>query len=367
LLTKSLTAPPKEHFGLADTETRYRQRYIDLAVNVDSFERFAIRSAVVSTLRGVLVEHDFMEVETPLLHAIAGGATARPFITHHNSLGIDLYLRIAPELYLKRLLVGGYERVFEIGRSFRNEGLSPRHNPEFTMLEAYWAYARGDDWMDLMERTIERLAREHGAMGRRRGDEGMPSHEVHYEELVLDMSAPFKRARYADLVAEHAGVDIFDAAAVEQAAAARGIETAGRGTARIADDLFGECVESHLTQPTFVTHFPIELSPLAKASPEDPRVAERFELYMAGLEVANGFSELNDPDEQLRRFEEQVAAKDPELPGQVDYDYVEALRYGLPPAAGIGVGIDRLVMLLTDTPTIRDVILFPLLRPLERD
>ena len=386
LLTKSMKAPPKEHFGLADVEARLRERHVDLAANRDSYRRFVDRSRIVSALRTMLERQDFMEVETPMLHAVAGGAAARPFITHHNKLDLDLYLRIAPELFLKRLLVGGYERVYEIGRSFRNEGLSPRHNPEFTMLEAYWAYARAEQWMQFTEVMIRTLARESavrggpaGAGGEAGGDDsaadatreagGTDGGEVgvlHWNGHVIDTGPAFARASYGELVQRHAGVDLHDEAAVTAACRQHGIDTAGLSPAKLVDELFGACVEPHLVQPTYVVDFPIEHSPLAKARPDDPRLAERFELFMGCMEVANGFSELNDPDDQLARFEAQVAARDPELPAQVDHDYVDALRYGMPPAAGIGIGIDRLVMLLTGSPTIRDVILFPLLRPLDR-
>jgi lysyl-tRNA synthetase, class II len=363
LLTKSQAVPPKEWFGLADVETRYRQRYVDLLANAESSARFRARSAMVGDLRRFLIGRGFLEVETPMLHAIAGGATARPFITHHNTLDMSLYLRIAPELFLKRLLVGGYERVFEIGRNFRNEGISPRHNPEFTMLEAYWAYARARDWMLALEELLPLLAERHGQAGE--GDPEGP--RVRRGNLLLDFTPPWPRRAYAELLAELAGVDAFDHAALEAACRARKLPHAGRTTEALADELFGACVEPTLTQPTFVTHFPVSMSPLAKVSPEDPRVAERFELYVAGMEVANAFSELNDPDEQLRRFEAQVSQKDPELPAEVDQDYVTALRYGMPPAAGIGLGVDRLAMLLTGAESIRDVILFPLLRPSARD
>jgi lysyl-tRNA synthetase class 2 len=348
LLTKSLAVPPKEWFGLADVETRYRQRYVDLIANPESVTRFRARSAIVTDMRRFLEARGFLEVETPLLHAIAGGAAARPFVTHHNTLDMDLYLRIAPELYLKRLLVGGFERVFEIGRNFRNEGLSPRHNPEFTMLEAYWAHARAADWMEALEELLQALAAVRGADG-------------------VDFTPPFPRRSFASLLQEHAGADLFDERSLAEACARQHIAVVKRGPWSLAEELFGECVEPHLRRPTFVTEFPLAMSPLAKASPEDPRVAERFELYVAGMELANAFSELNDPDEQLRRFEGQVAARDPELPAEVDHDYVTALRYGMPPAAGIGIGVDRLVMLLTGAESIRDVILFPLLRPAARD
>ncbi len=366
LLTKSLAGMPKEHFGLADVETRYRQRYVDLAANPESFERFQIRSQALAEMRRFLEQRAFMEVETPVLHPIAGGAAAKPFITHHNTLDIDLYLRIAPELYLKRLLVGGFERVFEIGRNFRNEGLSPRHNPEFTMLEAYWAYARGYDWLPLVETLLSDLVREHGAFGR--GDAELRETQLPWGDagVVVDFAPPFARRSYAELLREHADADAFDEASLHAAARREQIDVEGRTIAQVTDDLFGACVEEHLVQPTFVTDFPLTMSPLSKAAPEDARVAERFELFAAGMELANGFSELNDPAEQLARFEAQVSSRDPELPSEVDHDYVNALRYGMPPAAGIGIGVDRLVMLLTATPTIRDVILFPLLRPTGR-
>ncbi|MCB9897509.1 MAG: lysine--tRNA ligase [Planctomycetes bacterium] len=358
LLTKSLLPPPKEYYGLADVELRYRRRYVDLAANPERLEHFARRSAIVRDVRRFLEEHDFMEVETPMLHAIAGGAVARPFITHHNTLDCDLYLRIAPELFLKRLLVGGFEKVFEIGRNFRNEGLSPRHNPEFTMMEAYWAYARMDDWVAACEELVASLAERH-VQQRVEGD-GL---KVRWGEQVVDLARPFRRASWDELFREHLGCSVFDDAAVLAAARARGVDVAGRPVAKVAEDLFAEVVEPHLVDPTFVTDFPIALCPLAKARPEDPRVGERFELFVARVELANGFSELNDPAEQQARFEEQVRDADPETPKEVDHDYVTALAYGMPPAAGIGIGIDRLVMLLTGAEAIRDVILFPLLRP----
>jgi lysyl-tRNA synthetase, class II len=357
LLSKSLAVPPAEWYGLSDVETRYRQRYVDLLANPESQARFRARSEIVSGLRAFLGARGFLEVETPMLHPIAGGAAARPFVTHHNTLDLDLFLRIAPELYLKRLLVGGFERVYEIGRNFRNEGLSPRHNPEFTMLEAYWAYARAADWMGAMEALLPELCRAHaGGLTVERGGR------------TLDLAPPYRRASYATLLREHADADIFDEASLRARCQALSLPVApGAGRAALIDALFSERVEPALVNPTFVTDFPMEMSPLAKASPERapgrPPVAERFELYVSGMELANGFSELNDPLDQLRRFEEQVASRDPELPAEVDHDYVNALRYGMPPAAGIGVGVDRLVMLLTGAESIRDVILFPLLRP----
>ncbi len=360
LLTKSLAAPPGEYYGLSDVETRYRQRYIDLIANTESQDRFRARSAIVRDMRRYLEDRQFMEVETPMLHAIAGGAAAKPFFTHHNTLDLDLTLRIAPELHLKRLLVGGFERVFEIGRNFRNEGLSPRHNPEFTMLEAYWAYARMDDWIESTEELLAQLVVGHG-----RRDEGDAETTLRREGRQLDFSRPFARATYAELLQEHGGVDVFDEESVLAGARRQRLPVEGRNLDKIIDDLFGECVEAHLLNPTFVTDFPLSLSPLSKQRPDDERLAERFELYIDGIEVANAFSELNDPEDQLRRFEAQVASRDPETPAKVDEDYVTALSYGMPPAAGIGIGIDRLVMMLTDSQTIRDVILFPLLRPVQ--
>ncbi|HEX5011357.1 MAG TPA: lysine--tRNA ligase [Planctomycetota bacterium] len=361
LLTKTLSQPANEYFGVADVELRYRQRYVDLVANPGSAARFRARCRMVDELRAFLRGRGFLEVETPMLHAIAGGATARPFITHHNTLDIALYLRIAPELFLKRLLVGGFERVFEIGRNFRNEGLSPRHNPEFTMLEAYWAYARAGDWMAALEELLPRLAETCACDPQGREAPGGP--RVRRGEAVIDFTPPFKRGRYADLIKKETGVDVMEAGSLRKAAQAFPVPP-GSSDAAIADFLFSEHVEPKLgMDPFFVTDFPLAMSPLAKRSPEDPRLAERFELFIGGMEAANAFSELNDPEDQLRRFEEQVARKDPELPAQVDHDYVDALAHGMPPAAGIGIGVDRLAMLLTGAESIRDVILFPLLRP----
>jgi len=358
LLTKTLSPPPDEYYGVADVELRYRRRYVDLIANPDTVERFRRRSALVRDMRAFLEGRDFMEVETPMLHAIAGGAAAKPFITHHNTLHTDLYLRIAPELHLKRLLVGGFERVFEIGRNFRNEGLSPRHNPEFTMLEAYWAYARMDDWVDASSKLLAQLAAAHGQR-----DEGDAEHTVRFGGKALDFSLPFARRSYVELIAEHADADVLDEASVLAACKRQQIAVEGRTHGQLVDDLFGECVEPRLQDPTFVTDFPLSMSPLSKASTEQPELAERFELFIAGMEVANAFSELNDPIEQLARFESQVQSHDPETPSEVDHDYVAALCHGMPPAAGIGIGVDRITMLLTGAESIRDVILFPLLRP----
>jgi lysyl-tRNA synthetase class 2 len=361
LLAKSLAVPPSEWYGLADVETKYRQRYVDLIANPETQERFRLRSQMVARMRAFLEGRAFVEVETPMLHGIAGGAAARPFVTHHNTLDLELYLRIAPELHLKRLLVGGFERVFEIGRNFRNEGLSPRHNPEFTMLEAYWAHARMDDWIEATSELLAELFAELSTP-----PEGEPQGVVTWGEQRIDFRPPFARAAYGELLQRHAEVDPDDEAGVLEAAKRQRIETKGRSHGQLVDDLFGHCVEPHLVDPVFVTDFPLSMSPLAKARSDAPHLAERFELYVAGMEVANAFSELNDPAEQLARFEEQVASRDPELPSEVDHDYVTALSYGMPPAAGIGIGIDRLAMLLTGAETIRDVILFPLLRPTSR-
>jgi len=370
LLTKSLLVPPAEWYGLADVELRYRQRYVDLIANEETRLRFRARSAIVGGLREQLAARGFLEVETPQLHPIAGGAAARPFITHHNTLDLDLYLRIAPELYLKRLLVGGFEKVFEIGRNFRNEGLSPRHNPEFTMCEAYWAYARAADWMEAAEQMLATLVERHAAGPAVAGPAGdgadavgprPSSRHVLRNGAWLDFTPPFARVSYAELIRRHTGCDILDPQDRARVKRERELPAAATDT-ELAEILFS-IAEPQLVQPTFVTDFPLAMSPLAKASPRDARVAERFELYVAGMEVANAFSELNDPLEQQRRFAEQVASRDPEQPSEVDTDYVTALAYGMPPAAGIGLGIDRLVMLLTGADSIRDVILFPLLRP----
>jgi lysyl-tRNA synthetase class 2 len=352
LLAKSLAPPPEKWHGLSDTEQRYRRRYVDLWAGPDVRQVFVARSRIVSATRRFLEERGFLEVETPVLQPIAGGATARPFITHHNALGIDMYLRIAPELYLKRLIVGGLERVFEFARNFRNEGLSVRHNPEFTMLEVYWAQADYRHQMDLVEELLEALATDlHGAP------------RSTFRGHSFDFARPFRRVSYLDLFRERNGCDFYDETAVRGLAARHGLEE-DHGYAKLAGDLFEATCEDALEGVCFLVDYPIELSPLAKADPARPRVAERFELFVGGMELANGFSELNDPAEQHRRFAEQVATLDPEAPGEVDLDYVQALEYGMPPTAGIGIGIDRLVMVLTDQSSIRDVLLFPTLRPL---
>jgi len=367
VLVKCLLPMPEKWHGLTDVETRYRQRYLDLIVNPDSRRVFETRARVVAAIRQFLNARGFLEVETPMMQPIAGGALARPFTTHHNALDIDLYLRIAPELYLKRLTVGGLERVYEINRNFRNEGISTQHNPEFTMLEFYEAYVDYQHLMRLTEDMLAEIARE--AVG------GV---EVPFGDQMLSFAAPYRRLSLRHAAAEAAAeklgrpvneADLRDAARAARVAADLGLDigkTPGPVQAgKTALSIFEALWESRLLQPTFVYDFPTDVSPLAKQKADDPETVERFELYAGGFEIANGFSELNDPAEQQRRFESQLrdrAAGDIEA-HQMDEDYVRALQYGLPPTGGEGIGIDRLVMLLTNSPSIRDVILFPLMRP----
>lgn len=358
LLTKSIELLPEKFHGLTNIDTCYRQRYVDLISNTETMERFRLRSKIVQQIRNFFLNKDFLEVETPILHPIAGGATAKPFMTHHNTYHTDLFLRIAPELYLKRLIVGGYERVFEMNRNFRNEGVSPRHNPEFTMLEFYQAYATYEDLMDLTEALFKNLCQSL-----------FDKMQLNYGETVIDFSQSFTRATIFDLLLEKAGYeeeqlrDIAFLTAKLQEKEVEVLDTFGVGKLQFL--LFEEEVEETLLQPTFVIGYPTEVSPLARQSDNDPEITDRFELYIAGKEIANGFSELNDPEEQQRRFLQQL--EDREAGDQeahmMDEDYVNALEYGMPPTAGEGIGIDRLVMLFTDSPSIRDVILFPLLRP----
>jgi lysyl-tRNA synthetase class 2 len=358
LLAKSCRPLPEKWHGLTDQETRYRQRYLDLLVNPDSRAIFLTRSRTVEFLRRFLTERGFLEVETPMMQPIAGGATARPFKTHHNTLDMDLYLRVAPELYLKRLLVGGFERVFEVNRNFRNEGISTQHNPEFTMLEFYQAYATYRDLMELTETMFSALVREL---------KGQPLLE--YQGTQIGFSPPWKRITLREgLLAsgELGEEDLHDRSKLQGCAKRLGIDLTGdEPPGRVLVDLFEKVVEPKLIQPTFVTEYPIEDSPLARRNDRNPEVADRFELYVFGREIANAFSELNDPPDQKERFLEQAGAKSPgeESAGGVDEDFLRALEYGMPPAAGEGIGVDRLVMLLTDSPSIRDVILFPQLRP----
>ncbi len=357
LLAKCLAPPPEKWHGLADIEARYRRRYVDLWASEGVREVFVKRSRMISLVRRFLEARGFLEVETPTLHPIAGGAAARPFVTHHNALGLDLYLRIAPELYLKRLIVGGLERVFEVSRNFRNEGLSKEHNPEFSMLEVYQAQADFRHMLELTEQLLEHLALE--ILG---------TTTLEFRGARYDFKAPFRRARYDALFAERNGFSLFDEKRVLARARELGLPAPENlGFWNAAAEVFEATVEEGLSGPLFVTHYPTPICPLAKVDPADPRFAERFELFVGGMEVANAFTELNDPVEQEARFRAQVEIKDPEAPGEVDVDYVQALEYGMPPAGGLGIGLDRLAMLLTNQPSIRDVLLFPTLRPQPRN
>jgi len=357
VLTKSMRPLPEKWHGLQDVETRYRQRYLDLIVNENVRRTFQTRSRVITLIRQFLVERDFQEVETPMMHPIPGGAAALPFKTHHNALDLNLYLRIAPELYLKRLLVGGIERVFEINRNFRNEGLSTQHNPEFTMVEFYQAYATFEDLMDLTEELLCHICKD--ILG---------TYKAVYQETEIDFTPAWQRFTLKEAAAKYGNLDIKDLDDLEKVrshAKRLGIDLTGNEPiGEIVAEIFEEVAEKHLVQPTFITHFPVEVSPLARSNEQDPRVTDRFELYIAGREIANAFSELNDPEDQRRRFASQAEAKQiiDGRPAEIDEDFLLALEYGMPPAAGEGIGIDRLVMLLTDSSSIRDVILFPLLR-----
>ena len=357
LLAKCLHPLPEKWHGLTDVEIRYRQRYLDLLANAEVRHSFEKRAKVLAGIRAFLTERDYLEVETPILQSIAGGAAAKPFLTHHNALDMSLQLRIAPELYLKRLLVGGFERVFEIGRNFRNEGVSTRHNPEFTMLEFYQSYATVDDLLPLVEEMIIGLAETlHGTT------------KLPYGDDEIDLAGPWRRLSLLDATAERVGCaaeDLRSDARAAEIAKKQGVEPpAGAGAGKITTELFEHLFEAELVQPTFVLDFPREVSPLSRPRDGDPWLVDRFELYAVGREMANGFSELNDPEDQRERFAAQVAsrARGDEEAHPMDEDYVTALEYGMPPAAGCGVGIDRLVMLLCNLPSIRDAILFPLLR-----
>ncbi len=359
LLTKALRPLPEKFHGLSDQEQKYRQRYVDLIMNEDSRRVFAMRSQAVNFIRNYMIEAGFVEVETPMMQVIPGGATARPFITHHNALDMELYLRVAPELYLKRLVVGGIEQVFEINRNFRNEGLSTRHNPEFTMLEFYQAYADYEDFMNLTEDMMRSLAQ--AVLG---------SQKIAYQGQEFDLEQPFARLSVADSIIQF-NPDL-DASRLEdleycrKVAADLGIKPEpGWGAGKLQIEIFEKTVEDQLLQPTFITAYPTEVSPLSRANDDNPFVTDRFEFFIGGRELANGFSELNDPEDQAARFQRQVEEKEAgdEEAMHYDADYVRALEYGMPPTAGEGIGIDRLVMLLTDSPSIRDVILFPHMRP----
>jgi lysyl-tRNA synthetase class 2 len=359
LLTKSLRPLPDKWHGLADVEQRYRQRYVDLIVTPEARDVFLKRSQIISAIRRWLDARRFLEVETPMMHYIAGGATARPFTTHHNALDLDLYLRVAPELYLKRLVVGGFERVYEINRNFRNEGVSTRHNPEFTMLELYEAYASYDEVMDLTESMVRDVAQE-----------TLATTALQWEGNAIDLGPRFRRWKLEEVVRER-NPHISPADCRDRDALARHCEAlripvkSGYGWGKLLLEIFEKTAEPGLVQPTFITHYPVEVSPLARESDSEPGITDRFELFIGGKELANGFSELNDPEDQAARFRAQVEAKEggDDEAMHFDADYVRALEVGLPPTGGLGVGIDRLVMLFTDSSSIRDVLLFPYMRP----
>ncbi|WP_339751203.1 lysine--tRNA ligase [uncultured Marinobacter sp.] len=368
LLTKSLRPLPEKHKGLTDTEARYRHRYVDLMVNEDSRRVFYARSKIISAMRQYFTDRDFMEVETPMLQVIPGGATARPFVTHHNALGIDMYLRIAPELFLKRLVVGGFERVFEINRNFRNEGLSTRHNPEFTMVEFYQAYADYNDLMDLTEDMLRTITQK--VLGTTTVVNTRTLADGSEETIEYDFGKTFERLTVVDAILRYnpdiKPEQLADEASARQVAKDLGIHLKdGWGLGKVQIEIFEATAEHRLMQPTFITEYPKEVSPLARCKDSNPFVTERFEFFVGGREIANGFSELNDAEDQAERFQAQVAEKDAGDDEAMFYDedYVMALEYGLPPTAGEGIGIDRLAMLLTDSPSIRDVILFPAMRP----
>ncbi len=360
ILSKSMRPLPEKFHGLTNVELRYRQRYLDLIMNPEVKNVFIMRSKIIRSMRNYLESQGFLEVETPTLHTIPGGAAARPFITHHNTLDMDLYLRIALELPLKRLIVGGFEKVFEIGRNFRNEGISIKHNPEFTMMELYQAYANYEDIMELTENMISHIAREvHGTT------------EITYQGQMIDFKTPWRRLTMLDGILEYAGVDFRSINTDEEAmevAKEKGLKIEpGSSRGKIINEFFEAFVEPKLIQPTFIIGHPVEISPLAKRNPENPEYTDRFEAFVYGRELGNAFSELNDPIDQKERFEAQVAERDKgdDEAHMMDEDFVQSLEYGLPPTGGLGIGIDRLVMFLTDSPSIRDVILFPTMRPRE--
>ncbi|MCS7198815.1 MAG: lysine--tRNA ligase [Caldimicrobium sp.] len=358
LLAKALRPLPEKFHGLKDVELRYRMRYLDLIMNPRCREIFLMRTRIIQYIRDYLISEGFIEVETPMMQPIVGGATARPFVTYHNALDMNLYLRIAPELYLKRLLVGGFERVFELNRNFRNEGVSSKHNPEFTMLEFYEAYATYEDLMKRTEELFYGLVRD--LFG---------GTTINYQGNTIDLTPPFKRIKFLEALVTIGGVPeelLWDKDRLLKFAKERGIELNIKDPrlGKWWTKLFEELVEAKLIQPTFITEYPVEVSPLARRKDENPVIAERFELYIGGKEIANAFSELNDPVDQRRRFEEQLKLRDidEEIPPEIDYDFLRALEYGMPPCAGEGIGIDRVVMLFTDSSSIREVILFPHLR-----
>ncbi len=362
LLTKSLQILPEKWHGLKDQELRYRQRYVDLIVNPEVKKTFMIRSKAIKAIRSFLDDRGYMEVETPILDTIAGGASAKPFITHHNTLDIDMYLRIATELHLKRLIVGGIDRVYEIGRLFRNEGMSIKHNPEFTTIELYEAYADYKDMMEITENIVAYVA-----------EQALGTTKVNYQGKEIDLTPPWKRISMTDACKEYANVDFSDIKTDEEAielAKKLGLEvkpTMKKG--HVINEVFEEFVEKHLIQPTFITHHPVEVSPLAKRNPDNPEITNRFEAFVNSWEIANAFSELNDPIDQRGRFMEQLAQREAgdDEAHMLDEDFLNALEIGLPPTGGLGIGIDRLMMLITNSPSIRDVLLFPTMKPIEQN
>ena len=355
LLTKSLRPLPEKFHGLKDKDLRYRQRYLDLIVNPEVKETFLQRSEIIRETRKFFEEKGFLEVETPMMHPVPGGATARPFVTHHNTLDMDLYLRIAPELYLKRLIVGGFEKVFEINRNFRNEGMSYKHNPEFTMMELYEAYADYEDMMEITQELVSKVA-----------DQVLGTTTITYEDTEIDLSPPWNKIKMVDAVKEYTGFDYYSFSNDSQARkAARelGVEIEDGATkGEVLNNIFEEKVEEKLIQPTFVLDYPLDVSPLAKRKENESDFTYRFEAFIFAREIANAFSELNDPVEQRKRFEKQIEKND-DLTRMLDEDFIKALEYGMPPTGGLGIGLDRLIMLLTDSSSIRDVILFPTMRP----
>ncbi len=353
VLSKSLCQPPEKFHGLVDIDLRFRQRYVDLWANPEVMERFKNRSAIIATIRKFLHDRGFLEVETPMMQNIAGGAAAKPFITHHNSLDMDLFLRIAPELFLKRLLVGGMEKVFEINRNFRNEGLSRQHNPEFTMLELYQAYADYFCMMDLTEQMVCLLVEKY-----------CESEQTTFGDIRINFGRPWRRAKYADLLKEHSGCDIEDVGAIRQKATELDFDPKNVDEPVVINEVFEATVEKNLIDPTFVMDYPAALCPLTRRKKDNPQYAERFELYIAGMELANAYTELNDPAVQQENFKLQLRGQQESM-AKMDADFITALKYGMPPAGGLGIGIDRLVMVLTSATSIRDVVLFPLLRPIK--
>jgi lysyl-tRNA synthetase class 2 len=351
-MTKTLEPPPEKHAGLQDPELRQRMRYVDLTYNPESLDRFLKRTKIIHSIRATLAKHSFVEVEGPTLHTIAGGAAARPFVTHHNALDMQLYLRIALELHLKRLMVGGIERVYEMGRVYRNEGISPKHNPEFTMIELYWAYANYETMMDLTQQIIVEAIEATGQ-----------GYKLQWGDLAIDFTPPFQRRTYSDLFEEHTGLKATDIEGIAKLARKLGLNPDGKHPDVVKSEVFEEKVEDSLIGPIFVIDYPASICPLTKRKTGNPEIAERFELFIHGMELANAYTELNDPILQEQLFKTQLdGMAEEDSMAKMDHDFVRALRYGMPPAGGLGIGIDRLIMLITNAKSIRDVILFPLLR-----